>query len=164
MLQSENQPYIALDTDAQLVSEHRKQGAPVFLGDAARQEFLQRAGARRARAFVVTVNSPRAAERMVETAHKERPDAPVYARARDPAHAARLIKLGAVDVTPEALEASLQLGARLLEGLGVSDEAVAYRLDEMRAQELARISDGEGKGLQPNLPVASRKFSDPVRE
>ena len=88
----------------------------------------------------MTVNSPRAAERMVAAARKERPDAPVFARARDPAHASRLLKLGAVEVTPETVEASLQLGARVLEGLGVSDDAIARRLDDMRDEELGRIS------------------------
>jgi CPA2 family monovalent cation:H+ antiporter-2 len=143
LLRSENVPFVALDTDGQLVGEFKTRGHPVFFGDAARREFLQRAGAARARAFVVTVNSEHAAERMVGAARKERPDAPVFARARDLAHAARLIKLGAVEVTPETVEASLQLGARLLEGLGVPDEAVARRIEEMRQQELGRLSKTE---------------------
>jgi CPA2 family monovalent cation:H+ antiporter-2 len=145
LLKAENVPFVALDTNAELVSEGARRGDAVFLGDAARSEFLQHAGAAGARAFVVTVNSPRAAERMVAAARKERPDAPVFARARDPAHASRLLKLGAVQVTPEAVEASLQLGARLLEGLGVSDDAIARRLDTIRDQELARISGGADK-------------------
>jgi Kef-type K+ transport system membrane component KefB len=33
----------------------------------------------------------------------------------------------------------LQLGGRLLEALGVSDEAVLRRLDELREHELARL-------------------------
>ena len=140
LLQAENVPFVALDTNGELASEGSKRGEAVFFGDAARREFLHRAGAAGARAFVVTVNSPRAAERMVAAAHKERPDAPVFARARDPAHASRLLKLGAVEVTPEAVEASLQLGARVLEGLGVSDDAVARRVDDMRREELGRIS------------------------
>ena len=87
--------------------EGTERGEPVFLGDAARREFLRRAGAPGARAFVVTVNSARAAERMVVAARKERPDVPVFARARDPAHASRLLELGAAEVTLEAVEASL---------------------------------------------------------
>jgi CPA2 family monovalent cation:H+ antiporter-2 len=145
LLKAENVPFVALDTNADLASDGAERGEAVFLGDAARGEFLRRAGAAGARAFVVTVNSPRAAERMVAAARKERPDAPVFARARDPAHASRLLKLGAIEVTTEAMEASLQLGARVLEGLGVSDDAVARRLDAMRDQELARISAGEGE-------------------
>ena len=46
---------------------------------------------------------------------------------------------------PEAVEASLQLGARVLEGLGVPDDAIARRLDDMRDQELARISGADGE-------------------
>jgi CPA2 family monovalent cation:H+ antiporter-2 len=143
LLHAENIAFVALDTNAELASEGANRGEQVFLGDAARREFLSRAGAAGARAFVVTVNSPRAAERMVVAARKERPDAPVFARARDPAHASRLLKLGAVEVTPEAMEASLQLGARLLKGLGVSDDAVARRLDDMRKEELGQISGGD---------------------
>jgi monovalent cation:H+ antiporter-2, CPA2 family len=145
LLKAENVPFVALDTNADLASEGATRGEAVFFGDAARGEFLRRAGAAGARAFVVTVNSPRAAERMVVAARKERPDAPVFARARDPAHASRLLKLGAVEVTLEAVEASLQLAARVLEGLGVSDDAIARRLDAMRDQELARISGGDGE-------------------
>ena len=145
LLKAENVPFVALDTNGELASEGAKRGEAVFFGDAARREFLRRAGAAGARAFVVTVNSPRAAERMVAAAREERPDAPVFARARDPAHASRLLKLGAVEVTPEAVEASLQLGARVLEGLGVSDDAIARRLDAMREEELARISAGDGE-------------------
>jgi CPA2 family monovalent cation:H+ antiporter-2 len=145
LLQAENVPFVALDTNAEVVGEGAKRGNSVFLGDAARHEFLRRAGAAGARAFVVTVNSAQAAERMVAAAHKERPDAPVFARARDPVHAVRLLKLGAVEVTPETVEASLQLGARVLEGLGVPDEAVARRLDDMRQEELARIAEGNGE-------------------
>lgn len=144
LLRAENVPFVALDSNAELASEGAKRGEEVFFGDASRQEFLRRAGAAGARAFVVTVNSPRAAERMIAAARRERPDAPVFARARDPEHASRLLKLGAVEVTAEALEASLQLGARVLEGLGVPDEAVARRLDDVREREHARIAGGEG--------------------
>lgn len=134
LLQAENVPFVALDTNGRLVSEQGKLGARVYFGDAARVEFLERVGADRARAFVVTVNAPRAAERMVAAARRKRPDAPVLARAKDGDHAARLIKLGAVGVIPEAVEASLQLGGRVLEALGIPDDAVAHRLAAVRAE------------------------------
>jgi CPA2 family monovalent cation:H+ antiporter-2 len=139
LLEAENVPLIALDTDAELVTEQRRAGRRVYFGDAGRREFLQRAGAARARAFVVTVNAPRAAERMVAAARQVRPDAPTLARAVTPDHAIRLLKLGAVDVIPETTESSLQLGARVLEALGLPDDAVEHRIDEMRDQELGRL-------------------------
>jgi monovalent cation:H+ antiporter-2, CPA2 family len=139
LLAAENVPFIALDTNGELVAEWRKRGHSCFFGDAGRPELLARVGAAEARAFVVTVNARQSAERMVAAARKGRPDAPVFARALDADHAVRLLELGAVDVIPEAVEASLQLGGRLLESLGLSEEAVTLRLEELREQERAQL-------------------------
>jgi CPA2 family monovalent cation:H+ antiporter-2 len=139
LLTAENVPFIALDNDPETVSERRGAGERVYFGDAGRPELLMRAGAKRACAFVVTVNARLAAERMVRAAREQNPDAPIYARARDAAHAARLQELGAVNLVPETLEAALQLGGRLLEGLGLTDEAVERRLEQARTHERERI-------------------------
>jgi len=146
LLNAENVPFVALDTNGEVVNECRKRGERCYFGDAGRPEFLARVGAARARAFVVTVNAREAAERMATAARKQRPDALLFARAIDAEHAIRLLRLGAVDVIPEAVEASLQLGGRLLEGLGLSDDAVARRLDELREQELARLKAAREEG------------------
>jgi CPA2 family monovalent cation:H+ antiporter-2 len=140
LLESENVPYVALDSDAAQVAQHRKAGRPVYFGDAARRELLERAGARRARAFVVTVNAPDAAERMAKAIIELRPDAPLFARVKDSAHAARLAALGSVEVVPEAVEASLQLGARVLEGLGLPDDVVVQRVSRAREEEFSRLA------------------------
>ena len=145
LLNAENVPFVALDTNGEVVNECRKRGERCYFGDAGRPEFLARVGAARARTFVVTVNAREAAKRMATAARKQRPDALLFARAIDAEHAIRLLRLGAVDVIPEAVEASLQLGGRLLEGLGVSDDAVARRLDELREQELARLKAAREK-------------------
>jgi CPA2 family monovalent cation:H+ antiporter-2 len=139
LLAAENVPFIALDINGELVAEWRKRGHSCFFGDAGRPELLARVGAAEALAFVVTVNARQSAERMVAAARKGRPDAPVFARALDVDHAVRLLELGAVDVIPEAVEASLQLGGRLLESLGLSEEAVTLRLEELREEERARL-------------------------
>jgi CPA2 family monovalent cation:H+ antiporter-2 len=140
LLAAENVPFVALDTNGELVAQARGRGDTVYFGDASRPEFLERVGVAQARAFLVTVNAPQAAERMVAAVRDKRPDALVLARARDAAHAARLIKLGAVGVIPEAVEASLQLGGRLLEALGLPDHVVIHRLAALREQELGRLA------------------------
>ncbi len=158
-LEAENQPYVALDTNGELVARMRIEHRPVFFGDAGRRELLERVGAARARAFVVTLNNPLAAERMVAAARKLKPKGLIFARAADPAHAVRLLDCGAVSVIPETVEAGLQLAARLLEGLDLPDEAVMQRVAEMRAAELGRLArkavpgDGltERKGAGGNL-------------
>ena len=72
----------------------------------------------------------------------------VLARAIDRDSAQKLMQLGAVDVVPETFEASLQLGGRLLEVLGASDEAVAHRLATMRDQfEKAIKAEGRSRSI-----------------
>jgi CPA2 family monovalent cation:H+ antiporter-2 len=146
MLAAEEVDFVALDTNGELVAERRKADKHIYLGDASRPEMLKQLGASRARAFVVTVNAPKAAERMVVAARRINADAPVFARAADPAHAVRLLRHGAVGVTPETVEASVQLGARLLESLGLPDEVVERRVDLARADELKRLTAAEIEG------------------
>ena len=140
-LEAENVPYIALDTNGELVSNQDNGFSHAYYGDAGRHELLERVGGGRARAFVVTVNNARAAERMVRAARSIQPRALIFARATDAVHAARLVTLGAVDVVPETVEASLQLAGRLLEGLELPEETIAKRLAAMRSTELGRMAE-----------------------
>ena len=139
LLEAEKVPYAALDSSGEVVSQTRKETSNVYLGDAGRSELIERLGAKHARAFVVTVDEPKAAERMVAIVRELNPGVPVFARAADPAHAVRLLRLGAVNVIPEAVEASLQLGAQVLEALGVPEDVVERRVDAARAEELGRL-------------------------
>jgi CPA2 family monovalent cation:H+ antiporter-2 len=139
LLEAENVPYVALDIGGNLVASQRRHGRAVFYGDAGRPELLERVGGSKARAFVVTVNASHAAERMVLAARSVQADARVFARAKDPEHAASLLQIGAVGVIPEAVEASLQLGGRLLEALGLPEEAVMQRLAAERREEVGRL-------------------------
>ena len=134
-LEAEAVPYLALDADAANVAAARAAGLPVFYGDAARLEMLNRAHIDRAQAVVVTMDAPVAAEKIVREIRQAWPDIPVYVRARDGAHAARLNAAGATMAVPETIEASLQLAGRVLSGLGASDEVVQRRLAHQRIME-----------------------------
>jgi CPA2 family monovalent cation:H+ antiporter-2 len=146
ILDSQGQPYVALDLDGHAVAQCRARGLPVFYGDAGRVEMLRRVRIEDARAFVVTMDDPRAGQHAVHAARRHWPMLPVYARARDAAHARRLLALGATEVVPEATEASLQLGARVLEGLGEPLEAVAHAIELERELELAGIRASRAGG------------------
>ncbi len=139
VLDSENVPWVALDTNGEVVSDYSKRGHMVYFGDASRLELLERAGGKRARAFVITLHGTEAAERMVAEVLKLRPKAKVLARARDAEHAARLTRLGCTSAIPEAVEASLQLAARLLENLDFPDEVADRRIDDARQRELLAL-------------------------
>ena len=57
--------------------------AGIFFGDASRAEMLEKFGADRAAALVVTMDSPHTAEHVVATARRHWPELVIYARARD---------------------------------------------------------------------------------
>jgi CPA2 family monovalent cation:H+ antiporter-2 len=63
---------------------------------------------------------------------------PVYARARDGDHARRLHAAGAALASPDSIEAALQLGEALLNGVGVPDEITRRIINERREAEVTR--------------------------
>ncbi len=141
VLTSQTVPYIGLDVDADLVARFRAAGAGIFFGDASHPDMLRRFGVDRAAALVVTMDSPDAAEQVVETARRHWPDLVIYARARDRAHGARLIAQGASHVIPETVEASLQLGEMVLMGVGVPDQAARRIIEARRQAEQAAVDE-----------------------
>jgi len=138
-------PYVALDLDGPEIAAHRASGLPVYYGDASRAGILRRARVESAQALVVTMDSPRAAEHTVAAVHRHWPWLQVFARARDAAHARTLLRLGATAVVPETVESSLQLAARVLEGVGTPVEAVNALVAQQRERELGEL---ESQGAQ----------------
>lgn len=139
VFESCGQPYVALDVDPANVAQHRAQGLPVYYGDASRIEILRRMHAERARGVVVTTDSPLSAQHTVRAVRERWPHLLVVARARDSAHARRLLDCGATEVVPETVEASLQLAARVLEAAGEPAEAVSQSIAQQRETELAQL-------------------------
>ncbi|MBC9071195.1 cation:proton antiporter [Thauera sp. CAU 1555] len=142
-LDADNIPYVALDTSAKHVADARADGLPVFFGNASRLELLRRANAENASMLVLTMDNPNAVEHVVEVVRAEWPQLPVLARARDARHAARLLALGATEVVPETLEASLQLAGRVLSLTGAPEDVVHRRLELQRGQELNSLKAAE---------------------
>ncbi len=136
LLQSMSTPYVAVDLDARRVAAARAEGYPVYYGDIGRQELLERLGGDKAVGFVITSDQPVETDQIVAMIRSAWPDAKIFARARDPAHAHRLIEMGATDVVPEATEGSLQLAAHVLTGIGPPDEVVMSTIDQVRAAML----------------------------
>jgi len=128
-------PHIGLDLDPHIVAKFRKEGAAVHYGDASRTEILRRLGIERATALVVTMDAPAATERVIRAVHAEWASLPVLARARDQAHARRLLAAGATDVVPETIEASFDLAEVVLTSLGHTAEAARQIVAERREEE-----------------------------
>ncbi len=119
MLDEHKIAYIAVDNDAALVERERKNGMPVYYGDAANAEFLKRCGLDEARALAVTMDNQVRVDDVTRIARTLRADLKIIARARDERHAQKLYALGVTEAVPETIESSLQLGEALLVETGV---------------------------------------------
>ncbi|NBB69197.1 MAG: hypothetical protein GVY33_02570 [Alphaproteobacteria bacterium] len=130
----ENLPWLALDTDHARVADARASGLPVYFGDTTRAEVLDAAGLGRARALVITLNSPIATSRALAAVRGHWRQLPVVARAHDQAHAQQLRHLGATATVAEAAESSLQLGGLTLTTAGSEPQRVQEHVAAMRAE------------------------------
>jgi monovalent cation:H+ antiporter-2, CPA2 family len=151
MLQRHGKPYIAIDSDTDLVASGRLEGYAVTFGNAARGDALARLGADYASAVILTMDEPVIAQRMVRKLRAQYPDLPIIVRARDADHAALLYRAGASHAVPEALEASLQLSEAVLVDLGVPMGPVIASIHDKRDEMRDRIMEDGGLDERPQL-------------
>jgi len=139
-------PYVALDLDASRIARARAKGLPVFYGDASRVDVLAAAGAGRAQAAVLTIDQAAAINRAVAALHSHFPELRMFVRGHDLGHRRQLTEWGATAVVPEAVEASLQLGAIVLAATGTTQEEAARTIDEFRRNDYAGLDTIVGEG------------------
>jgi CPA2 family monovalent cation:H+ antiporter-2 len=140
--------WVAVDRNPHEAEAGRRAGGAVFFGDAGRPEFLRRLGLASARALVVTMDAPDGAEAVVRAARVVRPDLVIVARARDARHAQRLYELGATDVAPETVEASLQLSEAVLVDIGVPMGLVIASIHERRDEYRKALNRPDALGAR----------------
>ena len=132
MLTVHGKPYVAIDSDSDLIARARRKGYKATFGDAARGRALDRLGINTAPAVILTMDEPVLAQRLTAKLRREYPDLPIIARARDLNHATALYRAGASHAVPETLESSLQLSEAVLVDLGVAMGPVIASIHEKR--------------------------------
>jgi CPA2 family monovalent cation:H+ antiporter-2 len=157
MLKRHDIPYVAIDNAVEIVAARRDEGVEIYWGSAARREFLLACGVAQARALVVTVQNPPAAEEIVRLAHEARADMTIVARARDAGHATRLYEVGASDVIPETIEASLQLAETVLVDIGVPMGFVIASIHEKRDEYRELLKPKSETARQRHLARAATR-------
>jgi CPA2 family monovalent cation:H+ antiporter-2 len=151
MLKVHGKPYIAIDSDADLIARARRKGYRATFGDAARGNALSRLGIEHALAVILTMDEPVLAQRLTAKLRAEHPDLPIIARARDLAHAAALYRAGATHAVPETLESSLQLSEAVLVDLGVAMGPVIASIHAKRDEFRKQIREDAALAHTPKL-------------
>jgi glutathione-regulated potassium-efflux system ancillary protein KefC len=140
-------PFIALDLDPKRVAQGQDYGHPVLYGDISDPELLAAAHVERAMLVVLTINHSPTALRTVSHLRNIYPRVPIIARARDLEACGLLLEAGATQAFPEALEASLRLGAKALEMVGAPADNAELLLQGIRDEgyELIREESEDDK-------------------
>ncbi|MDA5194790.1 cation:proton antiporter domain-containing protein [Govanella unica] len=150
LLERHKLDFVALDTNPDRVADAIERGLSVFYGDGSRRDLLKSAGIAHAAAMVVTIDDPVVTAASVRAARELAPDLPIVVRAHDAGHCHVLMALGATASVPETLEASLQLGGRVLEALGTPAEVVNDSISDLRADDYAQVMTVEQEpGISP---------------
>ena len=110
-----------------------------FLGGQVRPDVLRSVGAEHARLIVVNLDDPDTAEDVVRKARRLYPNIPIHVRARDWEWADNFAALGVDHAMPETVEASLRLGAAVLEAAGVDEEDRRALFDDLSAENYAKM-------------------------
>jgi CPA2 family monovalent cation:H+ antiporter-2 len=126
-------PYVVLELNAETVRAARADKHPVFYGDATSLEALGHAHAERARAIILLMNDPSAAQRVVDAARRAAPGVPIFMRTHYLMEREALQRMGATDVVAEEVEGGIELLARLLRCLDVPRNVIDQRVVEARA-------------------------------
>ena len=155
MLDAHDKPYVALDSDADLIESAKRDGYRTVFGDAARGGALSRLQVENALAVVLTMDEPVLAQQLTSKLRKAYPDLLIVARARDSSHAAELYRAGASHAVPETLESSLQLSEAVLVDIGVAMGPVIASIHEKRDEFREKIERDGALGHRPKLRTST---------
>ena len=134
LLEAEEIPFVAMDSDPERVREAAADGSSVVYGDASRREALTSAGLLKSRAVVITFANTPVALKILHQVHQVRPELPVIIRTVDDSEIDKLLDAGAAEVVPEVLEGSLMLASHSLLLLGVPLNRVLKRIRTIREE------------------------------
>ncbi len=150
ILNTAGESYIALDNDPAAVEKGRADGHPIYFGDAHNPELMKMCGAYRANTVIITLNDPKATERLVQFLRSSCPTIPLYARGHSLEQCMTLRRIGASDVVSENMEASLELARMALDTIGMEQGQQESIINGYRQNYHAQINP-----KSPEHPEAS---------
>lgn len=129
----------AIDNRPDRISYARKLGYKVYYGDATRADVLMAAGGGKAPLIALCIENDRVMERAIDMIRDDFPNAKLFCRATDRAHA-RSLKLKGVDYQiRETFESSLAFGRAALAALGTPTDRIQQIEEEVREHDRERM-------------------------
>jgi len=136
LLQANKVQYIAVDQNVDRVSRERQQGYNVVYGDCTNIDILHSCHISSARMAILTFHTIEVAKNTVEHIRSAGFELPIIVRCTESGDFSELIALGADQVIPEMLEASLVIGEQVLLKLGIKEADITDQLAQERSEQL----------------------------
>src|SRR5436309_1166971 len=143
-------PYVAIETDPDIVKSLRARNVPAVFGDAAQRVILAAAQADQAALVILAIPENDRARQVVRRVRGFNPSVQILARVHDLAWRSRLMEAGAAEVIQPEEEAASTLIRHALERLSLPRDRVLAYLNRFRgAVERARA---EAEDAETGLP------------
>ena len=136
LLEANDIDYIAIDQNVEIVTQQRALDHNVTFGDCTRLDILQGCHIENAKMAILTFRSIELAKECIAYIRSMGIRIPIIVRCHQHGDFAELVSLGADHVVPEMLEASLAVGAQVLELLNIDSVAIDQQLDRERESQL----------------------------
>jgi len=150
-----------IDNDVDMIRAAGNFGFKVYYGDGARLDVLRVSGAGRADAILVCIDKAEAADRIVEIAKHEFPQAKLFVRSFDRGHTLRLIKAEVAFELRETFESAMVFGEQVLRGLGFEDAEVAETMEDVRRRDAERLQLQLAGGITAGRSLMRGNLSTP---
>ena len=155
-LETFNVPYLAIETDPDIVKSLRARKVPAVFGDAAQRVILAAAQADQAALVILPIPENDRAREAVRRIRAFNPTVQILARVHDLAWRARLMEAGAAEVIQPEEEAASTLIRHALERLSLPRDRVLAYLNRFRgAMERAKAEAEETASGLPQLREVS---------
>jgi CPA2 family monovalent cation:H+ antiporter-2 len=126
--------YVIVELNAETVKRGRREGEPIFYGDATRRAVLEHAGIDRARVVVFALSVPAAVRRSVRVARELNPTVELVVRSRRIQEIEGLRDLGADDVVAEEFETAIEIFTLVLHRYHVPRNVVRAQIRVLRGE------------------------------
>ena len=107
-------PYVILELNADTVKSERKNGEPIYYGDAVQDNILSHVAIHKARVVVIAISDPLATKRIIVNIRSITKKAFIIVRTRFIQEMDDNYKLGADEVIPEEFETSIEIFTRVM--------------------------------------------------
>lgn len=112
--EANNIPYVAIETNADIVRRERKNGVPILFGNAADIHLLETVLLRKSRAVVVAISDNQETKNIIRVVRSICNTTYLLVRSKYVRETTDLLSLGADDVIPEEFETSIEISSRVL--------------------------------------------------